>query len=152
MAMLLLALAGAAFVADPAGVTRGLVIAGWAVLIHAVLSVVAAVVAGWVDRQEDPKQRGAEALWCILIAGLVADVAAGVGAAVLPGSWYAAGLVALVGGAVAVLGTWSLMPLVRPGAMRATGPEAMIVMFSAMFLPPALILGLVVRGVWGLFT
>ena len=47
MLVVVLALGVAAFVADPAGVTRGLVIAGWAVLIHAALSVVAAVVAGW---------------------------------------------------------------------------------------------------------
>ena len=143
----LLVLGSVVVLSDPAAAGRAAVVVGVVLLIHAAGSVAAAVVLGLVDRRTDCKAKGAAVLYCIILAGLLADLLAGVGAAGLPGPWYLAGFFAATGGLLAVLGAMVWVPLVRPRAMEAVGPEGLAAMWPLLLLPVAVVAGLVVRGV-----
>ncbi len=150
VALLLIAGAcGLAYVSwldDPAGFWRAVRWTLVALAVHVVATPGLAVVAGWVDRRRDLKRRGGGVVWVMILTGLVATVAAGVGAAMLPGPWYAAVPLAGVAGLAAMVISWGTVPLARPRDAEAAGPETMAVLLPTLLLPIALLVGWIARG------
>ena len=85
----------------------------------------------------------------MIVAGFVATAGAAVGAALLPGPWWAALGLSGIAAVIATVASWATVPLARPVDQQAAGPEATAVLFPLLLLLPALCLGGLARLLLG---
>ena len=147
---LAIALAEVAWLAESppearAGAGRASWLAFLALLIHAVAAPAAAWLAGRFDRRTDAMDRGDGAALVAVGAGVVAALAAAVGAAMLPGPWHAALPISFCGGLTAVILAWTTIPRVRRVDFESAGPGATGMVFPLLMLPTAVAVGGLVR-------
>lgn len=114
-------------------------------LVHAVATPVVAWLGGKLDRRTDPMDRGDGAITLTGGVGVAAALAAGVGAALLPGPWHAAHSISLCGGLVAIILSWTTISSVRRSDFEAAGPNTGRLFLGLWALPATLLLGGLVR-------